>query len=69
MAEVIMETHLVLIASPKISLEKCHIFVDELIYRLQAVQNARNKIKVEILCRMENRDLCYPKVWKIKTNL
>jgi hypothetical protein len=69
MAEVIMETHLVLIASPKISLEKRHIFVDELIYRLQAVQNARNKIKVEILCSMENKNKLVAEIRKIDENI
>ena len=68
-AEVIMETHLVLIASPKISLEKRHIFVDELIYRLQAVQNARNKIKVEILCSMENKNKLVAEIRKIDENI
>ena len=66
MAEVIMETHLVLIASPKISLEKRHIFVDELIYRLQA---ARNKIKVEILCSMENKNKLVAEIRKIDENI
>ena len=69
MAEVIMETHLVLIESPKISLEKRHIFVDELIYRLQAVQNARNKIKVEILCSMENKNKLVAEIRKIDENI
>jgi len=69
MAEVIMETHLVLIASPKISLEKRHIFVDEFIYRLQAVQNARNKIKVEILCSMGNKNKLVAEIRKIDENI
>lgn len=69
MADSIMETPIVLIASPKITLEKRHIFVDELLYRLRAVENAQNKIKVEILCDMQHRHRLITEVRKIDENL
>lgn len=68
-AESIMETPIVLIASPKITPEKRHIFVDEFLYRLKAVDAAQNKIKVEIICDMKHRTRLITEIRKIDENL
>ncbi|KGN82715.1 hypothetical protein HW49_01585 [Porphyromonadaceae bacterium COT-184 OH4590] len=67
--ETILETSLVLIISPKISLEQRHVFVDELVNRLESVQNARHQIKMEVLCDMKNKNKIIAEIRKIDENM
>ncbi len=67
--ETILETSPVLIISPKISLEKRHVFVEELVHRLESVQNARHQIKIEVLCDMESKNRIIAEIRKIDENM
>ena len=68
-AETVLESSLALIVSPKISPEKRHVFVDELVLRLDAVQSARHQIKVEIFCDSKNKSRLISELVKIDENI
>ncbi len=68
-AEILVQSPMVMVVSPKISLEKKHLFLEELKSRLQAVSNAENKVKIEVVCRSEYKSKLLTEIRKIDKNM